>query len=342
MIGRRRTGRLAPVAATAVVVVALLSTSCADDADDADGTGGLGPTGTTALDGGEAASGLDTTPGPDGSGDGPAPPEGFPSAATTGIAGAGVDPDDLRPSDSIVVTEDGAVIEGVDVSGTIRVTADDVTIRRSRIRHEAGYGIRADGERLLVEDTTIIGLTPAATASIGLSDYTCRRCDLSGATDGALAYADTVIERSFIHDLRPDEGSHNDGVQGSGGSDVTIRGNTILGPFRTSTSAVLAQSNIAPLDGWRIEGNLLAGGSFAVFLRDKGTGHGPPTDSTVADNHILRGSTGAAAACLARADRASCESLDHYLAVDGTVTVGGNELIDECPASLHSLYDCFG
>lgn len=343
MIRRTRVVRLALVAAASAMAV--VAPACADDADPtpADAVGGSGPSTAhdTAPDPAPTPS-ADSTPGGGTPVDGSRALDDFPTADTTGIAGAGVGVDELRPSSSIVVTQDGAVIDRVDVTGTIRVAADDVTIRRSRIRHEAGYGIRVEGEGVVVEDTTIIGLSPAATASIGLSGYTCRRCDLSGATDGALAYADTVIEDSFIHDLRPDEGAHNDGVQGSGGSHVSLRGNTILGRHRASTSAVLAQSNIAPLDDWHIDGNLMAGGSFVVFLRDKGTGHGPPTNSTVTDNRILRGSTGAVAACEARSDEGDCDSFDHYFAVAGTVTVAGNELIDDCPQSLHSVYDCFG
>ncbi|WP_143141010.1 hypothetical protein [Nannocystis exedens] len=62
----------------------------------------------------------------------------------------------LVPSGSITVDEDGAVVEGLDVDGTITVPADDVTFRNVRLRTDDSYPIRyfdEDNVGLVVEDS---------------------------------------------------------------------------------------------------------------------------------------------------------------------------------------------
>ena len=67
----------------------------------------------------------------------PASSGGFPNASNTGVP-AGVS---LKPSGSITVTQNGAVLDGLDVSGSIRVQANNVTIKRTRIRNPGGQAI---------------------------------------------------------------------------------------------------------------------------------------------------------------------------------------------------------
>ncbi|MEM9467866.1 MAG: S-layer homology domain-containing protein [Actinomycetota bacterium] len=250
--------------------------------------------------------------------------DGFPTASTTGIAGVGLSPGDLTPSGTITITQDGAVIDMLDVSGVIKVQADNVTIRRTRIRHSSGFGIRNEGRNLVVEDTTIIGSTTDAQSAIAYTHYRCTRCNMSGAVDGATAYANVVIEDSYIHNLRKGPGTHNDGIQGSGGSNVTIQGNTILGPYQTSTSAILAQTNVAPIDNWKILDNYLHGGSYTVYLRDKGNGNGSPTNSIISGNVFVASTSGVFAACLQYKSAFECNTLDNTISASGGVTITNN------------------
>jgi hypothetical protein len=228
----------------------------------------------------------------------PSLPEGLPTATTTGPKGAGLAYTQLTPSGSIDVTTNGAVIDRKDVDGKIRVYADNVTIKRSRIRHASGFGVEVmDGARnVRVEWVEIRGTSSSAVANIGTEHYECFRCNLSGAADGAKATNDVLIEESYIHSLRKFEGSHNDGVQNSGGDPaqgpVIIRGNAIWGPYQTSTSAVLAATNTGPIDGMVVEENFLYGGSYSLYLVDKGTGNGNPTNSVVRNNTFAKYTTG--------------------------------------------------
>jgi hypothetical protein len=61
---------------------------------------------------------------------------GFPAPSTTGVP-KGVT---LKPSGSMTIDEAGTVVRGVDVSGTIQITADDVTIEDSRVTQTSTCG----------------------------------------------------------------------------------------------------------------------------------------------------------------------------------------------------------
>ncbi|MGH9227703.1 MAG: hypothetical protein ACRD07_03050 [Acidimicrobiales bacterium] len=74
------------------------------------------------------------------------------------VAGAGVpEGTTLTSSGSIRVTEDGVVVDARDVTGSIYVLADDVTIRRTRVTTSGYHAIRlAGGHRgLVVEDSSL-------------------------------------------------------------------------------------------------------------------------------------------------------------------------------------------
>jgi hypothetical protein len=65
---------------------------------------------------------------------------GFPDASNTGVP-KGMQ---LKPSGSVEVTEDGAVIKGLEVTGTIEIDADDVTIEDTKVTLDGeGCGSRS-------------------------------------------------------------------------------------------------------------------------------------------------------------------------------------------------------
>lgn len=273
------------------------------------------PSGTTPLGGPSPGPAVGTSPDPV---DAPAPrssreptpgeseersadPTGQPSPEPTedSFAGAHPGPDttgvppgvSLGRTDSISTSRDGQVIEDLEVHGTIEVRHDDVTIRRVRILGTGPYGIvvpsrlSEDVGGLHIADTEIRGV--AGPRSAGLAPYgrwTGRRLDIHGWNDGVKVASNQRIEDSWIHDPYVTATSHNDGIQTSGGHDVVIRGNRIAGQWQTQTSALILQSNFAPVDGYTIEDNLLSGGSYTLYIRDKGTGHGSPTNMTVRNN----------------------------------------------------------
>lgn len=195
---------------------------------------------------------------------------GYPDATNTGVP-SGVA---LTPSGSITVTTNGAIIDGLDISGQIVVNADNVTIRNCRITSSDYYPIDYARAGLLIEDCEIIGTADAVTAAVSFDNYTIRRCNIGGTTDGLKANSDVVIEDCYIHDLRVSGGSHNDGIQSTGGSNVTVRHNTIdtgdagvAIQFGSSDTGWLVTDNLIHSSGWAFNGG--AGTSNDTFTNNR-------------------------------------------------------------------------
>jgi predicted acyltransferase (DUF342 family) len=193
----------------------------------------------------------------------------------------------LTPSGSITVNQDGAVIENLDINGRIDVRADNVTIRNVRVSGDSAHLIRNRGRNLLVEDVTLVGQQPCS-AGIAFSNYTARRVDVSGCADGMKANGNVLIEDNYIHDLRKWAGTHNDGIQSTGGSNIVIRDNRIEGAFRGSVSAIKLTSEHNHLSNVTVEGNLFSGGNYSIYLTRKDHME-VPTDIRIVDNTFIRG-----------------------------------------------------
>jgi hypothetical protein len=176
----------------------------------------------------------------------------------------------LTPSGSITVTTDGAVIDAMDVTGCIDVSASNVTIKRTRIRGGGCYEpIKViSGKNLQVFDTEIDGQRSATCAvSIGYSDYSLTRVNAYGCSDGPrlAGTGPILIQDSWIHDLSNLPGDHGDGIQAYGlnGGTVTVRHNTIVG----GTNAAFFTADGATGDMY-IDNNLMSGGGYTLRVYD--------------------------------------------------------------------------
>ena len=88
---------------------------------------------------------------------------GFPNAANTGVKNASM----LKPSSSVNADRDGEVVENLDITGEINVTAPNVVIRNTRSRVSASSGdwviiIRPGAQNLTIKDSEI--MSPAGAA----------------------------------------------------------------------------------------------------------------------------------------------------------------------------------
>ena len=196
-------------------------------------------------------------------------PGGRPGPDNTGVP-AGVQ---LRPSDVVEVTAPGTVLDGLDL-GCLRIKADDVTVKRSRIRCDADDlpAVRADDgvDRLLLEDTEIDGMG-VTSIGIGFARFTLRRANVHSTVDGVRAGDSSVIESSWIHSLARKPGTHNDGIQSIRGTGIVIRRNTIDvftdGDFMNAAYIISAGATRQVTDV-KVEDNFLNGGNYTVYLGD--------------------------------------------------------------------------
>ena len=191
-------------------------------------------------------------------------PVRHPDSSTTGVP-RGVA---LRPSGPIKITQAGTVVDGLDVTGSITVEADDVTIRNTRIRGTGGAPVVLRGTGLLVEDTEIDGQGKGNPA-IGYRDYVLRRVDIHDVAEGPrIAGGNVTIEDSYIHNLVQVGGNHTDAVQVVGGQHIVVRGNTLAVDNPTTGSQGNAAFQFGEEDSavadCLVEGNLLDGGNYTV------------------------------------------------------------------------------
>ena len=213
-------------------------------------------------------------------------PAGFPNANTTGPVGAGLSYGDLTASGGMTIKTANAVIEKLDISGLVTVDANNVTIRNCRIISGNIYGVRIeDGVTgLTIEYCEISGTTHNSAGVNGNYD-TLRYCNIYSFQDGLKIASNSVMEHCYIHDLYHEPGMHNDGMQNSGnGTNIIIRHNTVQALYQSQTAAIKITTNTGPIDNILIEGNFLSGGSYTVYVTDKGNGHGPPTNITFNEN----------------------------------------------------------
>jgi len=235
------------VAGLTAVAVTPATTSTTTSGPSATGPVSSGPTSTTSGPTPTTSLPVPTGPGP--------------SAANTGVPTGTT----LTPSGSLTITQDGAIVQDLAINGSIFVDANDVTIRRTRVTTTDPYGIRlADtGRRLLVEDVEIVG-QPGCEAGLAFQNYTAVRVDVHGCNDGMKIGDLTTVQDSFVHDYWFSPGSHNDGLQSTGGTGIRIQGNRILNP-NSQTSCILLGEEEGPLDDALIEGNWLDGGNYTIY-----------------------------------------------------------------------------
>ncbi len=197
---------------------------------------------------------------------------------------------EMTASGSIVITTPGTIIEGLFVTGSISVQADDVIIRDSIIQSDSYFGVRADfgAQNLLVENVEI---THALAAGITGSNYTLQnsRIHEMGA-DAIKVYDNVVVKNNYIRHLGTEPGSHADGIQMTRGSNVVIQNNTIDMPHDLpgyeNSQCLIIQTDQGPIDDVLINGNWLNGGGFCVQVNDKN--FGPPSNVRIIRNKFGR------------------------------------------------------
>lgn len=209
--------------------------------------------------------------------------------------GMKVGPDPLRrlreiPNDFTALVP-GETISEIAVRGTIFVAVSDVTIRNFTARN---VEIDPNARNVLLERGRIDGLGDSnnMTDGVAFGSYTARALDISHQLDGFKAMGDVVIEDCWVHDLNGQRGSdagsggysHNDAVQVSGGSNITIRRNRFERPGLNS--AVFIDADQDPISDVTVEDNFLDGGTFTLYVIRSRTAprNGMPSDVVIRNN----------------------------------------------------------
>jgi hypothetical protein len=214
-------------------------------------------------------------------------------AAEAGVHASAGGPGAVKPSGSITVSRAGAVIENVDVQGSITVRANDVTIRNVRVRSAGHFGINVvQGVHGTLIDHVDIQMSGDATAAIGgLGDHggshsskpgdnvTVRYSHLHGNGDGIKAVNFGLYEHNYIHMRRPAGSTrHIDGIQSSGRSSWTARYNWVDQAYSGGfNSAIFVQaytgSKDVPSKNIIISNNWVNGALYTIQTEDGKNGN---------------------------------------------------------------------
>jgi hypothetical protein len=198
------------------------------------------------------------------------------------------------------ITRSGTVINGVELTGSIDVWANNVTIENSVIRSDNWWGInqRAGYSGLRVLHCTIVGL-PGRGPDNGYEDYAVSSAggsvevgwsNLSGFGD-AISLGTGYIHDNYVHDLQafiPAGSStynHDDAFISDGGSGLVIEHNTFLDQVsitQGASSSVGLFYDSSPVTNATVEDNFMAGGSYALY-----PGGGPSSRDVVITGNVF-------------------------------------------------------
>ncbi|NOJ60754.1 right-handed parallel beta-helix repeat-containing protein [Arthrobacter sp. 260] len=245
-----------------------------------------------------------------------------PTQSTTGtVAGTTLTPYNTSGAD-LVITQDGTVLENLEIFGDIKIRAKNVVIRNSLLRGGSHAPGNATGivdatsaavSNLVIEDSTIKPDRPHhfRDGIVG-HDYTAKRNHISHTNDGLGIFnrpggstaANVLAEGNYIHTLTyfdwspsHSDGTHNDGIQVQGGENIRIVGNNIdassvagagssNGPRVPHAGiAIMLQQNVAKLANVVVEHNWVDNGQTSINIAN---GKYPNITVTVRENHLGR------------------------------------------------------
>jgi hypothetical protein len=226
-----------------------------------------------------------------------APPSGFPTPATTGWQPTGVSLTAYTGPTNI--TTPGTVIDSKDITSCLRISARNVTIKRSRITCSGDFAILQPDNNtpgLVVEDTEIRSTSRSSRVDWGLATWgngaTLSRLYVHDTQRGWALGSNTVLQDSYIgQNYNPTE-NHAQAILSSGGSQhVVIRNNTLRceeNQFCTSAISIFPELWAGGAnDDFLIDGNLLAGGSYCAYLgHTPSGGESPNTNMRFVNNRF--------------------------------------------------------
>ncbi|WP_354063690.1 M10 family metallopeptidase C-terminal domain-containing protein [Devosia sp. 2618] len=202
----------------------------------------------------------------------------------------------LLPSGGLVITKPGTVISGLNITGTVYIAADNVTIENCKIT-AASFSvvqIKVGQTGVVIQDCEINGVGTNNAGSNGITGVgTFLRNDIYNVENGinVAAGKGTLIEGNYIHDLKASGAPHYDGIQIDGGqSDVVIRGNTVINDH-DQTAAVMIDNYFGPVSNVLVTNNLLVGGGYTVYS-DAQFNSSPLSNIKITDNHVGGGHWG--------------------------------------------------
>jgi hypothetical protein len=220
---------------------------------------------------------------------------GYPDESNTGVPPGTV----LTPSGSKTVSTDGAVLSGLEITGTVTVTADNVTIEDSRITRTSGgsgsYAVILNNgaDNFTIEDTEVVG--PISNTE-GLQSAVWNHYNNPGAIarrvyfhrcadcwEGAGTFRDDymVVDAAY-------SGSHDEDIYVCG-TTVNVDHSTLINTHQQT--ATVFGDTICGGNNFTVTDSLLAGGGFVLYPQANSSSETGSTN--ISGNRIARCRTAA-------------------------------------------------
>ncbi|WP_203690391.1 hypothetical protein [Streptomyces sp. SID12488] len=211
---------------------------------------------------------------------------GFPDADTTGPRIA------LKPHKTgyWAVRTNGLVIRGQDITGTLDIYANNVTVIDTKVTSDSWWGINLrpgfSGLKVLHSTITAVpgkgpdnGGVDYAVSNMGGSSIEVGWCDVSVYGD-ALSMGQGNLHDNYVHDIEPfinlgGEWQHTNTVISGGGNTghLIIRHNTLLNPTslkQGASGSIGLFADTGVVRNVTVDDNWIAGGAYALYGGDTG------------------------------------------------------------------------
>ena len=177
---------------------------------------------------------------------------------------------ELTPSGTFTTSSDGQVIEGLYVTGQIKIAHDNVTVRNTKVDLTGDYGLyvpkRNDGscpvgtvfenvevDGRLLDDT----YTPVYGNGCG---FVLSKAYIHNTGQGVKVMGDVTVKNSYIVTSRADtDGPHRTAISVRGSNNKILNNYLVCSASSGCSSALSVYTDAKPVDNVLIEGNLLAG-----------------------------------------------------------------------------------
>jgi hypothetical protein len=210
---------------------------------------------------------------------------GFPDATNTGVPpGTPL----TRVDGSVTLSTPGQVYSGREVHGSIRITASNVTIEKTRVIGSSEVPLiypTSGATNTVIRDVEVDMAGQEEGKGIAFDNYTAQRVWFHNGLDCAHQGNNVTITDSFcdLPKLGSGSAAHADGFQSDGGGNYVFRHNTIRNP-NSQTSAILMSTNTSPISNVVIDHNLMSGGGYTVYC---GTDEGGIAPNTTYTNNVI-------------------------------------------------------
>lgn len=191
----------------------------------------------------------------------------------------------------MTVTQSGAVIENLEIRGTLRIQAPNVTVRNVWVYTSSFWTVYVDEKSnasLNIEYSEIGHPSHVGQRGIGGHNIRAKCIDIHHVEDGIKLGNNVVYDRIHVHHLASKSGSpHADAVQDDGGSRNAVVKNSTLNassPLLSGNAAVIVKSDLGASRDITFVNNYLNGGAYVIFVRNGG--HGMPQNVVFENNRI--------------------------------------------------------